>query len=119
MKKYVFFLLLSLLIQQVSLGNPIELLSPDSSIKVAVNLLDRIYYTVSANNQILFENSSLQLKLSGETLGVNPKLSGKKTSAIDETIQREIPLRNAQVKNNCNVLLLNFKGDYAVEFRAL
>ena len=98
--------------------NSIELLSPDGQIKVQVNLKEKIYYNVSYSNQILLENSSLQLKLANETLGANPKLSGKKTSTIDETIQREIPLRNAQIKNNCNVLLLNFKSDYAVEFRA-
>lgn len=96
----------------------IELLSPDGQIKVEIEMKDKIYYTVSSNNQILLENSSLQLKLSGETLGENPKLANKKFSIINETIQREIPLRNAQVKNNCNVLLLNFRGDYSVEFRA-
>ena len=118
MKKNIAFLFLLILFQQLAFGKSIDLLSPNSSIKVSVNLSDKIYYSVSSNNQILFDNSSLLLKLSGETLGANPKLSGKKTSSIDESIQREIPLRNAQVKNNCNVLLLNFKGDYSVEFRA-
>ncbi len=118
MKKYVIFLFLLIPFQQVAFGKSIDLLSPDSSIKVSVNLSDKIYYSVSSNNQILLENSSLMLKLSGETLGANPKLTGKKTSTINETIQREIPLRNVQVDNNCNVLLLNFKGDYSVEFRA-
>ncbi len=98
--------------------NGAELFSPDGQIKVSVTLSDKIYYTVFGNNRLLLENNSLLLQLSGETLGANPKLTGKKTSVIDETIQREIPLRNALVKNNCNVLLLNFKGDYSVEFRA-
>jgi len=118
MTRHALFLFLLILFRQVAFGNSIDLLSPDSSIKVSVNLSDKIYYTVSRNDQVLLENSSLQLKLSGETLGENPKLAGEKTSVIDETIQREIPLRNARIKNNCNVLLLNFKGDYSVEFRA-
>lgn len=118
MTRHALFLFLLILFRQVAFSNSIDLLSPDSSIKVSVNLSDKIYYTVSRNNQVLLENSSMQLKLSGETLGENPKLAGKKTSVIDETIQREIPLRNARIKNNCNVLLLNFKGDYSVEFRA-
>ena len=118
MKKYVIFLFLLIPFQQVAFGKSINLLSPDSSIKVSVNLSDKIYYSVSSNNQILLENSSLMLKLSGETLGANPKLAGKKISAINEIIHREISLRNAQVNNNCNVLLLYFKGDYSVEFRA-
>ncbi len=118
MTRHALFLFLLILFRQVAFGNSIDLLSPDSSIKVSVNLSDKIYYTVSRNDQVFLENSSLQLKLSGETLGENPKLAGEKTSVIDETIQREIPLRNARIKNNCNVLLLNFKGDYSVEFRA-
>jgi len=118
MTRHALFLFLLILFRQVAFSNSIELLSPDSSIKISVNLSDKIYYTVSRNDQVLLENSSLQLKLSGETLGENPKLAGEKTSVIDETIQREIPLRNARIKNNCNVLLLNFKGDYSVEFRA-
>lgn len=116
-KQSILFILL-FLVQQVVFSSPVDLLSPDSSIKISVNLTDKIYYTVSYKGDVLLDNNSLQLKLSDETLGANPKLASKKTSTIDETIDRPIALRNAKVKNNCNVLLLNFKGDYSVEFRA-
>ena len=92
------FLFLFVIEKSFASANDVELLSPDGQIKVYINLSDKIYYTVSENNLVLLENSSLQLRLSGETLGASPKLAGKKTSAINETIQREIPLRNAQVK---------------------
>jgi len=118
MKKYVIFPFLLILFWKVTFCKSIDVLSPGSSIKVTLNLADKIDYSVSSNNQILFDNSSLMLKLSAETLGANPKLAGKKISAINEIIHREISLRNAHVNNNCNVLLLNFKGDYSVEFRA-
>ena len=118
MTKLVFAVMLLLLLHNSAFCKAIELFSPDKTIKVSVELTDKIYYSVSSNNQVLLEKSSLLLKLSDETLGANPKLGNKKTSTIDETIQREIPLKNAQVKNNCNVLLLNFKSNYSVEFRA-
>ena len=95
-----------------------ELLSPDGQIKVSIDLKDKIYYTVRMDGQVLLENSSLQLELKDNILGENPVLTGKKSSTIDETISRPVPLRNAEVRNNCRVLLLNFRGKYSVEFRA-
>lgn len=94
-----------------------ELKSPDGKVKVDINLSDKIYYSVSLNDQLLLENSYLQLQLKDENLGENPKLIRAKVSSINEAIQREIPLRNAVVENKCNVLLLNFKNKYSVEFR--
>ena len=96
----------------------LELTSPDGKVNVRINLSDHIYYSVSAGGQQLLENSYLQLTSSNLVLGENPVLTGKKTSTINEEIHREIPLRNAVVGNHCNVLLLSFKGNYAVEFRA-
>ena len=95
-----------------------ELTSPDNSIKVSVELADKIYYSISANDFLLTEKSYLKLQLKDQTLGENPRLTSKKFSSINEQIDREIPLRNAVVDNHCNVLLLKFKGDYSVEFRA-
>ncbi|MGQ8338339.1 glycoside hydrolase family 97 protein [Sunxiuqinia sp. A32] len=95
-----------------------ELFSPDKSIKVEINLNDKIYYSVYQDDQILLENSYLGLRLKDEVLGDNPKSASQKVSVIDEIIEREIPLRNAKVVNNCNVLLMKFKNKYSVEFRA-
>jgi len=118
MTKYLFFFFLLILINQTAFSKAVDLLSPNSNIRISVEMSDKIYYTVSFKQDILLEKCSLKLKLAGETLGENPKLANKKTCSINETIQREIPLKNASVKNNCNVLLLNFKGNYSIEFRA-
>lgn len=118
MIKQVVLLFLICLVQQTVFSTPADLYSPDSSIKISVHLADKIYYTVRYNNEILLDNNSLLLQLSDETLGANPKLISQKRGMIDEIIDRPIALRNAKVKNNCRVLLLNFKGDYSVEFRA-
>ena len=95
-----------------------ELLSPDGSVKVSIDLTDKIYYSVSVNDQLLLDSSYLQLMLTDEVLGENPKLISAKRSEINEQIEREIPLRNAIVQNQCHVLQLNFKSKYSVEFRA-
>lgn len=98
--------------------NTEELKSPSGNIKMIVNLQDRIYYSISLNDQVLLENSFLKLRLKDEILGENPKLIDKNLRTITEQIHREIPLRNSIIDNHCNVLLLRFKGNYSVEFRA-
>jgi alpha-glucosidase len=52
----------------------IQLSSPDNSIKVSIDIKDKIYYTVSANNEVLLKDCYLQLFLKNETLGQQPKL---------------------------------------------
>jgi alpha-glucosidase len=97
---------------------PLELKSPNGELKISVDLKDKIFYNVFYGQDELLKNCSLQLDLQNESLGVNPKLESKKVSTINETIIPTIPFKNATVRNNCNVLLLNFKNDFSVEFRA-
>ncbi len=95
-----------------------ELTSPNGEIKVNITLSDKIYYNVSYNNDLLLQDCFLQMTLPNEVLGQNPKLSGQKKSVIKTSSQPVIPLKFSTIENNCNVLQLNFKGNYAVEFRA-
>ena len=94
------------------------LTSPNGEIKVDVNVSDKIYYSVSYNNDLLLKDCFMQLELENETLGVNPKLSKQKKSVISEKQIPVVPVKFAVVDNNCNVLRLDFSGNYAIEFRA-
>lgn len=96
----------------------LDLQSPNGSIQVSFKITDKIYYTILANHEPLLVKNYLKLDLRGEMLGQNPKLSGVKRSKSDEIIKPYIALKFSAVKNNYNSLLLNFKGGYAVEFRA-
>ncbi|HKG06085.1 MAG TPA: glycoside hydrolase family 97 protein [Pedobacter sp.] len=95
-----------------------ELSSPDGKIKLSVNIADKIYYTLSAANETLLEKNQLSLSLRNETLGEKPRLVGAKKGKGNETIKPHFPLKYAAVKNSYNSLLLSFKGNYSVEFRA-
>ncbi len=95
-----------------------EVSSPNGEIKVSINLADKIYYVVSAGNETLTEKNHLGLVLKNETLGSNPKLINSKTGKINEVIKPAIPVKFSTVSNSYNYLLLNFKGNYSVEFRA-
>lgn len=95
-----------------------ELLSPNGAIKASIALEDKIYYSININNEELASNNHLALILKNETLGLNPKVTGSKTGKVKEEIKPVVPLKFSSVSNNYNYLVLNFKGDYAVEFRA-
>ena len=120
MKKIVFFLFAihSLFIADSFAQKNIELLSPDRNIKLSVTLGDKIYYTVTGNNQILLEDCFLQMHLRDNVLGENPKLASQKRATVDEILEPVVPLKFSKVRNNYNSLLLKFQGDYSVEFRA-
>ena len=102
----------------ISAQKKAELQSPNGEIKVSLSISDKIYYTISYSNDVLLENNHLSLNLGNETLGLNPKLSGQKTNKVNEVLTPVVPLKYSSVNNQYNSLLLTFKGDYSVEFRA-
>ncbi|MDR0537287.1 MAG: glycoside hydrolase family 97 protein [Tannerellaceae bacterium] len=93
------------------------LLSPDGKIKLAVSNEAKISFTVSTENGLLFSNE-LGLHLRNETLGKNPRPAGRKYSTVNAEVRPVVPFKFATVKNHYNSLRLDFKGNYAVEFRA-
>lgn len=99
-------------------GKPIDLLSPNGEIKVSVTLGDKIYYSISGNNQDLLTKNHLALMLKDDTLGKDPKLISLRKTKGEEIIKPYVSLKFSTVKSNYNDMLLTFKGNYAVEFRA-
>ena len=94
-----------------------DVYSPDKKLKVSVNTAGQIAYSVYAGDDLLLKDCSLRLDLGDEVLGTSAVLKTVKRGTIHETIKPEITFKNAVVENNCNSLLLNFKGDFSVEFR--
>lgn len=102
----------------MSAQTKIELVSPNKEIKVSLNIADKIYYTVAYNNDVLLQDNHLKLALRNEVLGLNPKLSKKRITQVDEVLTPEIPLKFSTVRNFYNQLRMDFRGGYSVEFRA-
>jgi alpha-glucosidase len=95
----------------------LDLLSPDGKIKLSIDLKDKIYYTISTNNEVVLQNNEMQLRLSNEVLGKNPKLASQKRSSTDTEIKPVVPFKFSTIRNHYNQLLLDFNGNYSVEFR--
>ena len=120
MKKFLGFLFSMLLLCSVAIAAPksYTLSSPDASLRIEVKVADGISYSVYSGENLILKDCSLSLQLADETLGIAPKVKKAKTSTIDETVKREVAIKNAEVRNHCNVLSLTMVGDYGVEFRA-
>ena len=114
--KIILVTLLCLCGKEIS-AKKIEVQSPDGKLKVNIELKDKIYYSIYSGKDLLLYNCSLSMILNNEVLGEQPKLQAMKRGKIDESIKREIPLKNAIVENHCNTLYLKMRGNYAIEFR--
>ncbi|MGY3052554.1 alpha-glucosidase [Pedobacter sp. UYEF25] len=115
---FFFIMLTGLSFQLYSQSKPIDLASPNGEIKISISLSDKIYYSVAGNKQELLTKNTLSLTLKDEILGKNPKLRSSKKTKGSEEIKPYVPLKYSTVKNTYNGLVLNFKGDFSVEFRA-
>jgi alpha-glucosidase len=95
-----------------------ELKSPDGKIKISIDITDKIRYSVSYNSDNLLQDNSLSMTLRDVVMGNNSKLITAKSSSHESTIKPYISLKYSTVTSKYNKLLLTFKGNFAVEFRA-
>lgn len=114
------YLLLFLIfsIQVCSQDRPFKLESPNGEIKLTVRVSDKIYYSVWGNDVELLTNNHLMLSLRNEVLGQNAILVSTKKSKGSEIIKPYMSLKYSSVLATYNSLLLRFRGNYSVEFRA-
>ena len=99
-------------------GRSFDVQSPDGKLKVVIDLKEKIYYSVISQNDTILKDCTLSMTLSDDVLGAKPSLQNIKRGKIDKEVLRPIPLKNALVRNYCNTLRMNMKGNYSVEFRA-
>jgi alpha-glucosidase len=92
--------------------------SPGKNIHVAVSIKDKISYTVTAGNDVLMKDNVLSLQLASSVLGDNALLTKKTITSVNTSVVPVVPLKNATVKNQYNLLRLDFKNDFSLEFRA-
>ncbi|TJZ63364.1 glycoside hydrolase family 97 protein [Sphingobacterium olei] len=118
MKKIAGAFLLAATLSTVNAQNKIKLVSPNGDMATEIVLSDKIYYSVLCKNDTLLRNNSLGLQLDNANLGEQPKLAGKKENHVNEQLKPVVPLKFSTIDNAYNQLILRFKGQYGVEFRA-
>jgi alpha-glucosidase len=107
-----------ILFQSYAKDQKFALLSPNGKIKLSITVGDKISYSISGDNIELLSNCQLGLKLGNDRLGWNPVVVGTKRDKSKEEIKPYISLKKSSVINSYNSFLIDFKGDFSLEFRA-
>ena len=95
-----------------------ELKSPDGEITVTVDVAEKIRYSVYGSGRLLLENNTLGLHLRDGVLGREPRLIRHKNGSVDRSFTPAVAFKFAKIADRCNTLRLDFRGGWAVEFRA-
>lgn len=117
--KQSFFLFLAFLMMCLDIhAKNFRIESPDGKITVEVIVDNQISWSVTMDGKQIIDPSPIALQLETETLGISPGLLKSEQKEINETTQADVPYKFKNVVDHCNQLLLNFRRDYAIRFRA-
>jgi alpha-glucosidase len=95
-----------------------QLKSPDGKITVTIDATKNLSWSVKHENTQVVVPSFISLSLSnGEVLGKNVVVANSKMSSIQSNISAAV-YKKAIVADNYNQLVINFKNNYGVIFRA-
>jgi alpha-glucosidase len=95
-----------------------QLLSPNGKIEITITLSDKITWTITHEKGTVLSASPMSMTLNeDDILGKNPMLINSKKESVQSSFETPF-YKKKTVQNNYNQLLLNFKGDYSIEYRA-
>jgi alpha-glucosidase len=95
-----------------------ELRSPDGKITVAIGATGNLTWAITHENTRVILPSPISLSLStGEVLGKDVAINNSKASAVHSTITATL-YKKATIPDDYNQLVINFKKNYSVIFRA-
>jgi len=95
-----------------------QLKSPDGKITVTVDAAKDLVWSVQHENTSVITPSAISLSLvNGEVLGKSIAIANSKLSSVKNTITTSI-YKKAIIPDNYNQLVINFKNNFGVIFRA-
>ncbi|NDV78077.1 glycoside hydrolase family 97 protein [Dysgonomonas sp. 511] len=113
-------LLLSLLLCctiTVSAQKQFSLKSPDGKLEAGITVGNIVEYSVAHQGDLMLAKSPISMTLTdGTAFGINPKLSGSSTKAVNQAIDAAV-YKRSKIADNYNELTLKFKGNYNIIFR--
>ena len=94
-----------------------EIKSPGENLSLNIEAGAKLQWSVQSDGQQIVSPSSISLQLEGgEVLGENVKILSSKTEKIDNVITA-VNYKKSSIQDQCNQLIINFKGDYGIIFR--
>ena len=102
-----------------SIAQDYEITSPDGRINIEINTSNTISWSVTLNKSIIIEKSTMAMVFSEATsFGIDPEIKSHSIKHKSSVIYPRVPHKNAEIKDEYTELLLHFKGNYTVNFRA-
>ena len=96
----------------------ISLQSPDGNIRSSIVVADELTYSVSCGEKVVLAPSAIGVSLEqGTEWGQKAKLQGVTRRTVNQSVASPL-YRNTQIRDYYNELVLRFKGNWNVEFRA-
>ena len=95
-----------------------RLTSPDGKLVVEITVDKKVAYTVSYLGEMMLDKSQIAVALNnGKSFGIDSKIKNIKRTSINQTINSPFYKRK-EIVDNYNSLVLNFKEDFSIVFRA-
>jgi alpha-glucosidase len=92
--------------------------SPNGKIKVTITVSDKITWAISHQKDIILAPSAMSMTIDqNEILGKNASLLNSKREKVNTSFETPF-YKKSSVKNQYNLLVLNFKNDFSIEYRA-
>ncbi len=119
MKKFT-ILCLTIFFELVTNGQSgLQLLSPNKTIRIEIQTVNRLRYSVFVDEKKILDESAIDMKLSdGRSLSRDIKLEKKTMRSVHETIVAQVPVSRKNIPDEFNELNLSFNNGFTVIFRA-
>lgn len=116
--KILLFLCVAACTLTVQAQKQFTLNSPDGKLQATVTVGDKLTYDISCNGRQVLAVSPISMTLdNGEVRGEKAKLSGTSRKSVDRMVSSPF-YRAGELRDCYNELILRFKKDWSVEFRA-
>lgn len=118
MKKLILMIACGMLVLSVQAQKVFKLNSPNDNLCVKITTGKQLVYDITCNGKQILAPSPISMTLdNGQVWGVNAGLAGSKQKKVDQVVPSPF-YRAKEIKDRYNELVLRFKGNYSVEFRA-
>lgn len=116
---YVGIILVIALVASTATAETQTLKSPNGKIAVTVTADDAINYAVSLNSKPVLKPSAISMTIEGKgKLGAEPVLLNVERRTVNQTVKPAVRQKSSEIVENFNEMILRFKGDYGLVFRA-
>lgn len=117
-KLFILFLALIANLSFSQKGKDFILKSPNGKIEVRILVNDKITWTISHEKDVILAPSAMSMTLGeNQVLGKEAVVLNSKTATVDASFDAPF-YKKKLVKNNYNHLIINFKNDFSIEYRA-